>query len=152
MILLILAAVIVAALLQIVLAPLTILGIMPLVSVLVVAWISYKLGAALALPLMAIAGVLMSFFVSNPALIIAAYLVSGLVLTGAVALTHDEESTSVIGSIIAVSVATLALILVTDGLGFDALSFVQTFTYLLLSVLATVAVWWAMLMVARPNK
>lgn len=153
MIALVVVVVILAALLQVSLSSLTILGVMPAIALLVAAWIGYRAGAAMALPLMVIAGFVLSFFVASPVLIISAYFVAGLILAGVIAVTRDEDSsTPLIGSVVAVAAASVAIILIVDGLGFDALSVAQIMNYILLSVFATVAVWWLMLTVSSPNK
>jgi len=140
-----------AALLQVIFASLTVFGVLPLITLLVAAWLSYRFGALLALPLMLLAGFVLSFFALAPALTILAYAVAGAVIIFGISASTYEDDISVFGSVLVVLVASLCLALVANISALPALNFAAATTFLLLTALITAFVWRLIIAIASPK-
>ncbi len=153
MIVILLLAVALAALLQVIFGSLTLFGTMPQVGLLVVAWLSYRYGSMLALPLLIFAGFVLSFFVLSPSSVILAYMAGAIILSiGVYASDSEDSDMPVYKSVIAVASASILVTVISDISAFDALNLVQVLSLLLLTTLYTAVVWRLMLVVADPRR
>jgi len=144
--------VVLVALLQVLLSTFTVAGVMPLIGLLVVVWISYRYDAILALPLLLFVGLILSFFTMTPALTILAYGLAGVLVVAGISLTSDEYGMSTYGSILMISAAALVILLVNDIDVISSQKFLPMLTYLLIATAATAFVWFLMMMIASPRR
>lgn len=143
--------IILSAIAQVALAPISLFGAMPQIGLLLAAWLSYRYGAGVALPFLLIFGTILSFFVVTPWLVILAYGLAGVVI-GLGATSERADGTPMLESIGIVAIASLFAVFITDINALGALSVVQMLTYILLTAFYTICVWWIMLIVADPRQ
>jgi hypothetical protein len=151
MIIILLMATLVAVIVQIISASLTVFGVLPLIVLLVVAWLSQRFSAGSALPLMMIAGFVLSFFALNPALVIASYTFAGLILMVGVMVDSKHQDLSFWASTLTVLLASLVLIFLQATTSIESAGFLPSLTLIMGTTLITAMIWSLMFVVARPR-